>query len=362
MTTQVLDFDREALPDALLSLAAPAVLARWMATDRAFHRPRLVVVADENGTWRSAALVTARPHTAYLKIVDVVAAPRDIAEAVDAVVEHAESVGAVQLKWEGWSIDPARAAELGFVPLLPPLPSGDGTALPESGYVRWLGAPVADRVHEAPYYRQTTDFTCGAVAALSARLHAGATSADSFGRDAELAFWRGATNFPACEPVGLGVALQRAWPSRKVEIALDTDRPVVVDFHPEQEREWRAVLQRQSRAEAAALGVPISGTRLSMTDLIADLAAGDEVLLLMSLTLMQNDPTPHWILCHGLAGAPGAQVVVVEDPWVETPNGDSWVDAHLLPVAPRDLDAMSIMEASEGFDGYRGAVRASVEG
>lgn len=357
---QVLGFDRDALPDALLTLAAPAVLARWVATDRAFHEPRLVVVGEGDG-WHAAALVTARPHAAYLKIVDVAAStPADAAAAVDAVVEHARSIGAVQLKWEGWSVDADQAAALGFTPLVAPLASGDGSGLPESAYVRWLAEPADVRVREAPYYRQTTDFSCGAVAALSARVHAGATEAAAFDRAAELGFWRTATNFPACEPVGLGVALQRSWPERAVSVSLDTDRPVVVDFHPEAEREWRAVLQRQSRVEAAELGVPIDAARLSMGELAANLAADDEVLLLMSLALMQNDPTPHWILCHGLAGDGGdggdGAAIVVEDPWVETSNGDTWVDAHLLPIRPAELDAMSTMEE----DGYRGAVRATV--
>lgn len=352
MTTALVQFDRATPPDRLAGLVSPELLERWTSLDRSFHEPRLVVVSDDDGAWSGVALLTARPHTAYLKIVDVVASTAaGVAAVVAAAVEHALTRGAVQLKWEGWSVEPETAATLGFVPLLPPLVSGDGTDRPARGYVRWL-TDAAVLVTEAPYYRQTTDFTCGAVAALSAQLHAGVTDATLFDRTAELNFWRGATNFPACEPVGLGVALKRSRPSNEIVIALDTERPVVVDFHPEQEREWRALLQRQSRADAAELGVPIDATRLSMDALQTAIATGRKVLLLMSLALMQNDLTPHWILCHGLA----AGAVVVEDPWVETPNGDTWVDAHLLPIPAGELDAMSTMEA----DGYRGAVLVAV--
>ncbi|MFD0856059.1 peptidase C39 family protein [Actinomadura adrarensis] len=57
---------------------------------------------------------------------------------------------------------------------------------------------------------------------------------------------------------------------------------------------------------------------------------------------------PHWVLCH--AAVPGA--VVIEDPWTNDTTGDTWVDAHLLPVPDSAFDEMSAMEK----DRYRAAV------
>lgn len=54
------------------------------------------------------------------------------------------------------------------------------------------------------------------------------------------------------------------------------------------------------------------------------------------------------MLCHGVM--PGA--VVVEGPWFNTAAGETWVDAHLLPVPDASLDAMSLI--APGC--FRGAV------
>lgn len=360
-----------AWPDELRRIARPEVLERWGAVDRAPHAPRLVAVPGGGG-WAAAALVTARPGTAYAKIVDAVG---DVPAAARAVVAYAEEQGLVQVVWEGWTVSGEDAAAAGFAPLRPPLPGGtDEPAGPRTGYVRWT---AGEGVAEPAYYRQSTHFSCGAVTALLAQVRAGVVRPESLDREAELTLWRDATNFPACEPVGLGVAVRRRWPSSSVEVFLDTEEPVLLDHLDGDEREWRAVLQRASRADADRLGVPVHGRRLSLAELreavtgsgtagareagareaiagreaaeAREAVAGREaaagpgrcrhVLLLVSLATMQGFDVPHWVLCHG--AVPGA--VVVEDPWFNTAAGETWVDAHLLPVADASLDAMSLL-------------------
>ncbi|WP_030335747.1 peptidase C39 family protein [Streptomyces sp. NRRL B-1381] len=366
-----------AWPDELRRIAGPEVLERWGAVDRAPHAPRLVAVPGDGG-WAAAALVTARPGTAYAKIVDAVG---DVPAAARAVVAYAEERGLVQVVWEGWTVSGEDAAAAGFAPLRPPLPGGtDEPAGPRTGYVRWT---AGEGVAEPAYYRQSTHFSCGAVTALLAQVRAGVVRPESLDREAELTLWRDATNFPACEPVGLGVAVRRRWPSSSVEVFLDTEEPVLLDHLDGDEREWRAILQRASRADADRLGVPVHGRRLSLAELreavtgsgtaeAREAFAGREaaevretgaravakareaaeareavagpgrcrhVLLLVSLATMQGFDVPHWVLCHG--AVPGA--VVVEDPWFNTAAGETWVDAHLLPVADASLDAMSLL-------------------
>ncbi|MEU3720750.1 peptidase C39 family protein [Streptomyces californicus] len=349
-----------AWPDELRRIARPEVLERWGAVDRAPHAPRLVAVPGDGG-WAAAALVTARPGTAYAKIVDAVG---DVPAAARAVVAYAEEQGLVQVVWEGWTVSGEEAAAAGFAPLRPPLPGGtDEPAGPRTGYVRWT---AGEGVAEPAYYRQSTHFSCGAVTALLAQVRAGVVRPESLDREAELTLWRDATNFPACEPVGLGVAVRRRWPSSSVEVFLDTEEPVLLDHLDGDEREWRAVLQRASRADADRLGVPVHGRRLSLAELreavtgsgtagAREAFAGREtaeareavagpgrcrhVLLLVSLATMQGFDVPHWVLCHG--AVPGA--VVVEDPWFNTGAGETWVDAHLLPVPDASLDAMSLL-------------------
>jgi len=339
----VVHFDPAALPAPLERIAPGGVLERWAAADRAAHAPQIVAVPDATGkTWVGAALVTARPQTAYAKIVDAVG---DVPAAVEAVVAHARDRGLVQVKWEGWTVGAADAEALGFAPMQAPRGQAGDAGRPSTGYVRWLGA---DGAAEPPYYRQSTNFTCGAVVALIAQVQAGQVPRASLDRASELTLWRGATNFPACEPVGLGVAVRRTWPSSPVTVFLDVDRPVLLDSYPEDEREWRAVLQRASRADAAQAGVPLDPRRLSLPGIRSAISRGERVLLLVSLDAMQGFDVPHWVLCHG--AVPGA--LVIEDPWTHDATGDTWVDAHLLPVSDSALDAMSSMER----DRYRGAV------
>lgn len=341
-TYTVIPYESGAWPDALRRTARPEVLERWGAVDRSPHAPRLVVAPDGDG----AALLTSRPGTAYVKIVDAVG---DVPKAVEAVLSYACEQGLVQVKWEGWTAGAEDAAAAGFAPLRLPLTHPHGPGEPGAGFVRWLGGRGDGVAEPPPYYRQSTHFTCGAVTALVAQAHAGVEAWGSLDRPAELTLWRDATNFPACEPVGLGVAVRRRWPSSPVEVFLDTDGPVLLDHLAEDEREWRAVLQRASRAEAGRLGVPVQARRLSLAGLRDAVGRREHVLLLVSLAAMQGFDVPHWVLCHG--AVPGA--VVVDDPWFNTAAGETWVDAHLLPVPDGSLDAMS----PAGQDGVRGAVR-----
>ncbi|MGW7291015.1 peptidase C39 family protein [Streptomyces xiamenensis] len=339
----VVPFDPDTPPAPLGRLVPAEVGERWRAVDRSAHTPHLVAVPGDTAEhWVGAALVTARPHTAYLKIVDAVG---DVPAAALAVVEHARRRGLAQVKWEGWTAGPEHAAAAGFAPLCPPLAQLDDAAGPPTGYVRWLRDGAG---REPAYYGQTTHFTCGAVTALVAREHAGELPRQALDRTAELTLWRDATNFPACEPVGLGVAVRRAWPSLPVVVHLDVDRPVLIDHHPESEQGWRAHLQRVSRTDAERLGVPVDPRRLPATAIRAAIDRREHVLLLLSLAAMQGFDVPHWVLCHGTV--PGA--VVIEDPWANAATGDTWVDAHLLPVPDTALETMSAVSA----DPFHGAV------
>ncbi|MFJ4915196.1 peptidase C39 family protein [Streptomyces sp. NPDC088726] len=339
----VVRYEPDAPPAQLACLVDREVAERWRAVDRSAHAPHLVAVPGEDGEdWTAAALVTARPGTAYLKIVDAVG---DVRAAVEAVVAHAERRALAQVKWEGWTARPEDVAATGFAALTPPLTPPEAAAGPAAGYLRWL----CDGVTTAPaYYGQTTHFTCGAVTALVAQAHAGALAWEALDRQAELTLWRDATNFLACEPVGLGVALRRARPSSPVTVHLDTDRPVLLGHLPENDQEWRALLQRASRTEAERTGVPIDPSRLSLTAVRDAVGRREHVLLLLSLAGMQGFDVPHWVLCHG--AVPGA--IVIEDPWANAATGDTWVDAHLLPVPDASLDTMSVIAPED----FRGAV------
>ena len=114
------------------------------------------------------------------------------------------------------------------------------------------------------------------------------------------------------------------------------------------------MLQRTSRDDARQLGVPVSSEHLTIGEIRSAIESGERVLLLISLATMQGFDVPHWVLCHAVAG----DALVIEDPWSGPTTGDTWVDAHLLPVSDAALDAMSTLEDER----FRGVVRIRARG
>lgn len=347
-------FDPAHLAEAVADFAPDAVVARWCGVDRSSQRPRLVTVSGADGRITGLALITSRPGTAAVKIVDALG---DIAAVIATVDAHAREVGAVAIKWECWR---PVAAVPGFAELTPPrLLGADG---PPAGRLRWLqsepgrapdrSGPVSDEpaaaLREPGHYRQTTHFTCGAVCVSIAEALLGNLDPADFDQRHELGLWREATNILACDPVRLGHATLKRWPTSSVRVALDAHGPVLLDSYPKSDREWRRVLQQISLEEAVSDGLPVTDRRLNLPEIRTMIGQGHCLALLVSLETMMAVAAPHWILCHGTV--PGA--VVVEDPWVSADLGESWVDAHMMPIADPTLDVMSIMEDGR----YRAAV------
>lgn len=341
----------EILDAGLAEALGPERAGRWRV-ERTGYRPAVHTLGHGDAIL-AAALTSGRPATAATKIVDVWASPDTPDDAADRLVARvitaAEERGDAAVKWEmpeGTAI-PESASAHGFVPLRAPWGAvgTEGTR----GLVRWL-VPMP---HVEPgYYGQTTLFTCGAVAGLIATERfgspgfAGQTATD---RDLEIEFWRRASNYPACEPIGLAVTMQEhVGPRGAVEVALDHPGPVLLEDFTGFDYEFRAELQQESRKRAADLGIRVDASRIPMTEVAERVAAGEQALLLIDEAPMHADPGPHWIVAHAAAGP----YVVVEDPWVNRPTGETWVDTHDLPIHIDDLERL----VAWGPEGYRGVV------
>lgn len=339
----------ELLGAGLATLLGPELVSRWQLRRDPYRS--CVIALSHNDITVAAALVSGRPATAACKIVDLWYGNDGAAGVplLEAVVELARTRGAMVVKWEireGAELPPFAVAR-GFVPMRPPRPT-DG---PESvrGYALWL-EPVPHA--EARYYAQTTDFTCGAVAALLAAELAGRPgfAGDPTDRRLEIDFWRRASNFPACEPIGLAVALKRhVGAERVVEVTLNSDKPVLVEDFVGFEREFRLELQSDSMRHAAELKIPFREDRIEVAEIAARIAGGEVALLLITQTPMHGQNEPHWITAHA---SDGHSVVIVQDPWIDRPAGETWVDSHDLPVGLADLGSM----CTWGEDAYRGVV------
>lgn len=344
--------------------AVAAVLARGLAdalgperaalwrVERSGYRPSAHTLDGSDGIL-AAVLTSGRPATAATKIVDLWVAPDAPGDAadrlIDGVLARASERGDAAVKWElpeGAAV-PESAVIHGFAPMRKPW-GAVGTEATR-GLVRWL----VSMPHEEPgYYGQTTLFTCGAVAGLIATERYGTpgfAGQNAPDRDLEIEFWRRASNYPACEPIGLAVTVQEHLGSRAaVKVALDHAGPVLLEDFTGFDYDFRAELQRESRKRAADLGIVVDGSRIPMTEVAARVAAGDQALLLIDEAPMHADPGPHWIVAHAAAGP----YVVVEDPWVNRATGETWVDTHELPIHVDDLERL----VAWGPEGYRGVI------
>ncbi|WP_449281400.1 peptidase C39 family protein [Leucobacter sp.] len=362
-----------ALPPRPLGTGAPEErLALWRV-ERALWSPRVLVARNASGTAVGAALTAGRPHTASRKIVDVLAeddavwtallgAARDdvpgdgAADPAPLAVHFEEHLAHDRLS----DSRRARLAELGFEPAPRPVPSipstrpGDPTEV--AAWSWWRGERPT---RLAPYYGQTTEVTCGAVSSLMALEHLGGGGFDPeslvANRATEIAFWRRATNLPACEPVGLAVETAKAGAESGLlpatpRVVLSAPGPVLVEEFSsnESERMLRTDLQLESLRQAEEMGLPIERRWIEVAEIAHLVRDGAQVLLLIDLTELIADPTPHWVLATDVVDG----ALVVSDPWVQYPNGETWVDAFALPIPFAGIDLVTRW----GDPAYRGVI------
>lgn len=317
----------DTLDEALASALGEAATASWLIAHRTYS-PEVVTVSDGQGL-AAALLITHRPYTAYRKIARMWArSDAALDTGVAALVTHAAEVGKVAaLKWEDAEAEQlSHALRNGFRPMPLPTPSGLGTSQ-RAGYVRWL----EDIPHrDVPYYRQTTEYSCGPVALLMAQ---SAETNEPITRAQELQLWRRSSHQPGAGPIALGVYTDLN--TFRPEVFISTEE-VILGEHllKDWELEVRELFDGADELMAGELGIPITYRFLPLDELAAEIDSGAQALLLVDEIYFHDDTGSHWILAHGHA----AGTFLINDPWIDGDNGDSWVDANDLPIAAADLN------------------------
>lgn len=359
------------LPPELADNADEARLALW-EVERDLWSPVTFVARDASGSVQGAALTASRPYSAYRKIVDVVTDDDDVWEHLLAAVQTEDAPASSDVRptpvamhfEEHLALAPltfsrrARIETLGFERAVQPVPSapstrpGDPT---ETAAWTWWRTTRPTRI--APYYGQTTDVTCGAVAALMGlemRGHgAFDTASVEANRATEIGFWRQATNLPACEPIGLAVELAKsAEPllGSVPRVILSAEGPVLLeDFEPENwEHALRVDLQLESLRQAHAAQIPIERRWIDISEVVELVRGGAQVLLLIDLTDLIDDPTPHWVLATDVVD----EALIISDPWIQAANGETWADTYALPLPFTTIDRVTRW----GEPTYRGVI------
>lgn len=348
------------LPEGLASGMDPARLALWQV-ERDLWSPETHVALDSAGAIHGAALTAGRAHSAYRKIIDIVASDDAVWEQlVTSVTADARCASgssravpvAVHLE-EHLAIVPLdlarreRLRTLGFEPAAPPFPSVPSTRPGDpgqtAGWTCWRGERPTRVAH---YYGQTTDVTCGAVAGLMGlglHGHAGFDPASlEANRSTEITFWRQATNLPAIEPIALALELARAGEGllgSLPQVVMSVEPPVLLEeYEPGHwEHALRLDLQQQSLRQARAAGIPIERRWIEVAEIAERVRAGAHALLLIDLTELIDDPTPHWVLATDVVD----DAVIISDPWVQAANGETWVDTYALPLLLASVDRVT---------------------
>lgn len=334
--------------DQQAELTVPdAVREVWMheTGSAIMHRALLGDPSDP----QAGALLRRRPHTAGSVITGAFGDGPALEAVIEWLVEFEREAGHPLVKWQvltGETVDPAAH---GFRRLKGARQSGDGT---EPGIEGWVLDLVEWPRAEIAYYRQTTEFTCGGVSALLALEAAGV---ELLGDDVdanrltELKVWREATNVPACDPLALTATVERLkGAGQRVEVYLDVDDAVLLEHLTDpDDLAFRSDLQRLAAIELEQAGVARHRTRPSMADIGAAIEGGAIALLLIDLEPLIDDPTPHWVVATSARDG----VLMIDDPWVETSIGESWVMTHELPITADELETIV-----RWGSGYRGVI------
>lgn len=321
----------ETLSEALSAAIEPAEAERWLAVP-AVYLPEVVTVTGDDGAVVAALLVTHRPHTAYRKIARAWwSDPTALDAAVSALEAESRAVGGIAtLKWEDADGTLAEhALRNGFTPLAPPIRSGAGTSV-TAGYRRDL---VEIARQQVPYYRQTTEYSCGPVALLMAQA---AQTRETITRDVELRLWRQAAHLPGCGPIALAVNTDLG--VFRPEVYISTDQPILGEhLVSDMELEVRELFDGEDTRRAGELGIPIHHRLFALDEIARSVQAGAPVLLLIDELYFHDDTCSHWVTAHAF----GEGYFLLNDPWIDAAHGESWVDAGDLPVAAADLELVA---------------------
>ena len=190
-----------------------------------------------------------------------------------------------------------------------------------------------------PWFQQTTEFTCGPAALIMA-LNSIDTSV-GLSRSLELDIWREATTIfmtsghGGCHPVGLALAARKRGFDAKVYV--NTRETLFIDgVRTAHKKEILDLVHQQFIENAARDKVKIHYKDFKLTELLALLAEGYAVILLISTYRLDGKKSPHWVTVTGLDD----DCIYVHDPHLEEQYQIS-MDCQYVPIARENLNKIS---------------------
>lgn len=201
-----------------------------------------------------------------------------------------------------------------------------------------------------PWYRQTTDFTCGP-AALMMAMKALDNDLKLRQRD-EVQIWREATTIfmtaghGGCHPLGLALAaVERGF---RAEVWISRKGPLFVDsVRNEEKKHIVELVHKDFVRRSKQAGITVHYREITQQALTKGLEQGALPLILISTWQMDGKRSPHWVLLSAFDEA----FLYLHDPDPED-GVQTDLDCQYLPIARADFDRM----ARFGRDRLRTAV------
>lgn len=191
---------------------------------------------------------------------------------------------------------------------------------------------------KVPFYRQTTEFTCGPASLMMAMKSI--ESSRKMARREEIRLWREATTVfmtsghGGCGPHGLALAAHKR--GFKTKLYLSTEKYLFVEgVRQEQKKEIIKLVQDDFTDEIKEAKIPVVHKRLGWKTLEAILKSGEVPLVLISSYRLTNSKAPHWIVVTGMS----KDFVFFNDPYVE--ENDTVVSNTNIPVRKDEFEEMA---------------------
>ncbi len=205
-------------------------------------------------------------------------------------------------------------------------------------YEKCIAGQDAGMTGVAPYYAQTTEFTCGAACLLMAM--AALQPQRPMAQGEEIQIWREATTVymtaghGGCSPQGLALAaLRRGFGAR-----LQLSRPGSLFLDGVRSSNKKAVMQLVEDGFTQALAERgVEQTYGAPLDIQATLAAGLKPVVLISSYRLTRLKAPHWVMVTGC----DQTFVYLHDPDVDHSRHRRPIDCQHVPVTHREFQRMS---------------------
>lgn len=193
---------------------------------------------------------------------------------------------------------------------------------------------------KVPFYRQTTEFTCGPSVLMMAMAALGIDV--PFSRESEFRLWRESTTIfmasghGGCDPYGLALAAYRR--GIDVELYVTEEGALFMDSvrNPEKKEVMR-IVQEDFLDQIRQTPIKLYRGTLSVENMQARFEEGVILLVLISSYRIYREKFPHWVVVTGF----DERYIYVHDPYIDGVVNTSQEDCINMPILKKDFSRMA---------------------